>query len=333
MTDSADKTEVYGISNVMAAEGSDELKIAIISAITEKEGRSSELEKLKQQNAMDIKKGRSLFWVSSSFIGLCTAVLTLILGEFLGVVRLGAVQNHALLISERQFERDMIQEAISENDPEARIDALRLLVKADLLSGLTEGELTDYEKSIGDRSVPNIATSSQLEYSIIEEDIERVEVIGFPGKIELVRVPTPFPMKLDWSVETEINTIRFHKYGACALSRALTRIFQHYGDDVHTLGISRFSGGFVNRKLRGSDRPSIHAYGVAIDLFASGNPFGSKPPEAKFSKPEYHQMLKIFSDEGFVNQGNRALPEWMEFQLSLDVIRTQEEPSDCGLTL
>ncbi len=101
---------------------------------------------------------------------------------------------------------------------------------------------------------------------------------GTPGadvERQLVNVVPPFQMYYDGK---PISRIRFHRKAAGALSAALNEIWEHYGRDqrkIDALGISKYTGTYNPRKVRGSKTKwSNHAYGAAIDLNAEENGFG-----------------------------------------------------------
>src|ERR1700737_3851960 len=96
---------------------------------------------------------------------------------------------------------------------------------------------------------------------------------GEPGR-QLVPVTPPFNMYYDGK---PVPHIMFHRKAASALSAAFETIWEHYGKNqakIDLLGISKFSGSYNPRKIRGSaTRWSNHAYGAAIDLNAEHNSF------------------------------------------------------------
>lgn len=130
-----------------------------------------------------------------------------------------------------------------------------------------------------------------------------------PGR-QLVKVVPPFQMYYDGK---PIKTITFHKKAAPALLSALNSIWVYYGRDqakIDKLGISKFSGSYNHRKVRGSaTRWSNHAYGAAIDLNASEN--------GLFSKGNIPQpVIDAFEAEGAKWGGNykgRKDPMHFEF--------------------
>jgi hypothetical protein len=70
-----------------------------------------------------------------------------------------------------------------------------------------------------------------------------------------------------------------------------------------------WDGCFNIRKKRGLTSPSLHSWGVAIDINAAWNPFGGNPT----MKPEF---VKCFTDAGFDWGGNWQKKDGMHFQLA-----------------
>ena len=103
---------------------------------------------------------------------------------------------------------------------------------------------------------------------------------GDPGEDEvapqLVKVVPPFKFYYEGR---PVKTISFHKKAAPALERALEKIWDYYGQDqdkIDALEISKFSGTYNHRMVRGSSTKwSNHAFGAAIDIDAEDNGFGT----------------------------------------------------------
>jgi hypothetical protein len=73
------------------------------------------------------------------------------------------------------------------------------------------------------------------------------------------------------------------------------------------------SGNCFNiRRKRGSGTPSLHSWGVAIDVNAAWNGFGKTP---KLSS----QFVKCFTSNGFDWGGEWGVPDGMHFQLKRDL--------------
>ena len=73
--------------------------------------------------------------------------------------------------------------------------------------------------------------------------------------------------------------------------------------------IKTYDGCFNVRKKRGGTTPSLHSWGIAIDINAAWNGFGKKPTMS----PE---LVKCFTDAGFDWGGDWVKPDGMHFQLA-----------------
>ena len=72
--------------------------------------------------------------------------------------------------------------------------------------------------------------------------------------------------------------------------------------------LKTWDGCFNIRKKRGAGSPSLHSWGLAIDINAAWNGFG-KPPTMSA------ELVKCFTDAGFDWGGVWAKPDGMHFQL------------------
>jgi len=73
--------------------------------------------------------------------------------------------------------------------------------------------------------------------------------------------------------------------------------------------IKSWDGCFNIRKKRGNSTPSLHSWGVAIDINAAWNQFGQPPTMSK-------ELVQCFKDAGFDWGGDWSKPDGMHFQLS-----------------
>ena len=94
------------------------------------------------------------------------------------------------------------------------------------------------------------------------------------------------------------------------LSRAGRRLpHQHLSKDagplerIRELHLDVYGGCFNNRPVRGAGRPSLHAWGIAVDLDPLRNAMYMRAPEAAFSGPEYDAFWSIVEGEGAFSLG------------------------------
>lgn len=89
------------------------------------------------------------------------------------------------------------------------------------------------------------------------------------------------------------------------LSTALKNIIErHLVDQLKT-----WDGCFNIRQKRGATSPSLHSWGIAIDINAAWNGFGKSPTLST-------ELVKCFTDAGFEWGGNWTKPDGMHFQLA-----------------
>lgn len=99
---------------------------------------------------------------------------------------------------------------------------------------------------------------------------------GFESQ-NIVPVLPPFPLTYDgkpWP-----HPIKFHKKCAPMFADAFRRIWTAANEDPSSpvlRRVSRFSGSYVNRPVRGSSRKSCHAFGAALDIDADDLPMGHR---------------------------------------------------------
>lgn len=72
--------------------------------------------------------------------------------------------------------------------------------------------------------------------------------------------------------------------------------------------LKTWDGCFNIRKKRGAVSPSLHSWGLAIDINAAWNGFGKKPTMSP-------DTVKCFTDAGFDWGGTWSKPDGMHFQL------------------
>lgn len=92
---------------------------------------------------------------------------------------------------------------------------------------------------------------------------------GNPGDTsKIVGIEAPYWLRLYGEADEPVEKIYCHEKVAASLSRALSSAYE-----IDPYVASSFFGCYVNRPMRGGSRPSLHAYGAAIDLDANRNRF------------------------------------------------------------
>lgn len=79
------------------------------------------------------------------------------------------------------------------------------------------------------------------------------------------------------------------------------------------LEIKSFDGCFNIRAKKGGTTPSLHSWGLAVDLNAAWNQFG-QPPTMSLA------LVRCFTDAGFDWGGTWKKPDGMHVQLRADVV-------------
>lgn len=143
-------------------------------------------------------------------------------------------------------------------------------------------------------------------------------IFGQPGdRDSLVSIPLPYPLRPSWSPDTELTSITCHRLIAGPLTRIFQRTLEHYGmERIRELRLDIYGGCFNNRPIRGGSRPSLHAWGIAVDLDPERNTLYMSAPEAAFSGPEYDAFWSIVEREGAFSLGRECNYDWMHFQFA-----------------
>ncbi len=128
-------------------------------------------------------------------------------------------------------------------------------------------------------------------------------VFGDPLKME-----THFMTVFDVPADLEIGFIPKKIYCNKQMVGPLTQAFRNLVRTGEIKYLKSWDGCFNIRKKRGSSSPSLHSWGLAIDINAAWNGFG-KPPNLR------PQFVKCFTNAGFDWGGDWTKPDGMHFQL------------------
>ena len=139
-------------------------------------------------------------------------------------------------------------------------------------------------------------------------------IFGKPGDTRsLVTVTLPYPLRPSWA--PEITSITCHGLVAGSLINIFQKTLDHYGlERIRELHLDVYGGCFNNRPVRGAGRPSLHAWGIAVDLDPLRNAMYMRAPEAAFSGPEYDAFWSIVEGEGAFSLGRELGYDWMHIQ-------------------
>lgn len=137
---------------------------------------------------------------------------------------------------------------------------------------------------------------------------------GVPGG-HLVRVPCPWQLELSWEPQTKVISILIHEKCAKSLERVLKAQIEHYGEaGLRQLGVHKYGGSFNDRKMRGANTWSMHAYGCAIDFDPDNNQLNWGHTRARLAKADAEAWWKIWEAEGWVSLGRERDMDWQHVQ-------------------
>ena len=111
----------------------------------------------------------------------------------------------------------------------------------------------------------------------------------------IVQVSTPWP--LTYEGKPWPHSIKLHRKCADRFRDAFDRIWRAAGDTSSSpilVRVSKFSGSYVNRPVRGSKRKSCHAFGAAIDFDAEDLPMGRRVDPSVMPA----EVVQAFDDAG-----------------------------------
>lgn len=114
-----------------------------------------------------------------------------------------------------------------------------------------------------------------------------------------------------WDVppEMELGAIPKRIYCNKDLVAPLKQALQNVIDRGLVSQIRTWDGCFNIRRKKGGISPSLHSWGLAIDINAAWNGFGAKPTMSK-------ELVKCFTNAGFLWGGVWAKPDGMHFELA-----------------
>lgn len=113
-----------------------------------------------------------------------------------------------------------------------------------------------------------------------------------------------------WDVpaELELGVIPKRLYCNKDMIKPLTAAFNNIIQRGLIGELKTWDGCFNIRKKRGAGSPSLHSWGIAIDINAAWNGFGKKPTMSR-------ELVKCFTDAEFEWGGEWKNPDGMHFQL------------------
>lgn len=108
-----------------------------------------------------------------------------------------------------------------------------------------------------------------------------------------------------------VSWIKVHRKCAESFERVLQAIWKRVGEsqeEIDRIGLSKFSGSYNLRNIRGSNALSMHAYGCAVDFDSANNSLGDTTPAMD------RRVVEEFEREGWEWGGHWSRPDGMHFQ-------------------
>jgi len=173
-----------------------------------------------------------------------------------------------------------------------------------------------------DWSVPRLsdAPSTKQLKSDLPRQADCDRFYGRPGdqiKAQLVTVALPYALRLDYDLRTNISRVTLHQKCAPSFINAMVAVRAEYGHERQVaLGLDRYAGGYMHRKMRGGSRWSMHAYGCAVDFYAEPNGLTTRCPRALFCGADYKPFLDIMEAHGWLPAGRLWQADFMHFQMA-----------------
>ncbi|MBQ9817409.1 MAG: peptidoglycan-binding protein [Proteobacteria bacterium] len=131
----------------------------------------------------------------------------------------------------------------------------------------------------------------------------------------LKSVTLPYTM---YSSGNAKSSIKVHKLIADRVYNIFKDALDYYGaEGIKKHHLDRFSGCYNNRNVKGTDRKSMHAWGIAIDIDGANNPNrvdtkGTDP----LAQPEVGKFWDIVESYGGYSLGRHSNRDWMHFQFA-----------------
>lgn len=144
----------------------------------------------------------------------------------------------------------------------------------------------------------------------------RLGTDGYPTeswkKEFLTRIKPSYPMVLAWDITKQVKTITCHKRVAESLNRILQQIADKFYGKYAESRVNLFGGVYEFRRVSGSAKLSLHAYGAAIDLDPERN--GRGRPYDGGVEMISPVVVDIFRSEGWKWGGDFKNPDAMHFE-------------------
>lgn len=118
---------------------------------------------------------------------------------------------------------------------------------------------------------------------------------------ELTVISLPYPLRINWDRKKSVSNMWVHRMISSVMQDALREIlnFQGYKYLIEN-DFDLWGGTYNNRKMRGSDKKSTHAWGIAIDLNPDLAPYNEKDDQGRWVNNQPAFIRNAFIERGFV---------------------------------
>jgi hypothetical protein len=206
-----------------------------------------------------------------------------------------------------------IGHSVSNNDWTTNIDAQTIILDEPSGVDLKFFDLTDKEKV---KAVSPVETFNKK--ANLSPSAKQAPIVSKYGEIgdesQLTTLTFPYPM---YYGEKLVKTTKVHVLAKDSLENIFKEILSVYGiEKIKKLKLDQFSGLYNVRPMREGSTPSVHSWGIAIDIYAAENGLNTPTGQALFSKPEYQQFINIWYKYGWKSFGKELGRDWMHFQVA-----------------
>lgn len=132
---------------------------------------------------------------------------------------------------------------------------------------------------------------------------------------QLTLIDLPYELRIAWNMNQKTSKMRVHNLVKNQILAILNDVLITYGlEHINSLGLNRFGGCYMLRKMRGGNQLSLHSYAIAFDFDPARNALRTPWSKSQFSSPIYSKWIEIWYDHGFINLGKEMNYDSMHFQ-------------------
>lgn len=185
-----------------------------------------------------------------------------------------------------------------------------------VIGKMTREEFEDELSSIPGRSEGEVEDDYYTPYSAWPKE-NTDSLTRFYGQVgtNQVRIGVPYKMVLAWDTDKAVTSIMCNKKVSESLYTILENVKKEYDQqEIERNGFNLFGGCLNVRKIRGGNRWSTHAWGIAVDFDPARNRLRWGKDRAHFARPECKKFLECFRREGWYSLGVEKDYDWMHFQ-------------------